>query len=234
MTEINRKCIESLVASLEGFGDVDKVSLFRVSLKHSSLKKINLEGLTSEERLEKLKMWGQEHRFVLVIEKGDRIFAHIHAKYAQQLQNLDTLSLNERQVKVVTLTEEQATQVSAIGIAFEEYVLDEEAEEVIEKQFEKSHSQTERELSKPNLKVTFPKDQGQMSFSIVQMVKMKFGNLISQCMKRFQEAREELKKQEKEDLKREDLRKEVIQRAVKNNEIEAQELKKNVIAKDLQ
>lgn len=237
MTEINKKCIdiESFFAPSEGARDIGKVSLFRVSSKNSGLKKINLESLTLEERSEKLKMWGKEHRFVLVIEKGDIVFAHTHAKYAEQLQNLDALSLNDRKVKVVALSEEQASHVSAIGIAFEEYVLgEEEVEEKNEELLEKNHdAQMKMDRPQSKVQVTVPKDQGQTRFLITQMVKMNLGSMISQCLKRFQEARQELKQQEKEDLKREELKKEVIQYTVKKGQIQEKELKTKII-KDLQ
>lgn len=233
MTAINKKCIdvEKFVAPLEVGGDVGKVSLFLISSKNSRLKKMNLEGLTPAARSEKLKAWGKEHRFVLVIEKGDMVFAHAHAKYAETLQNLDILSLNDKKVKVVALTEEQAAQVSEIGVAFEKYVLDEEKVEEKEQQHF-LHPQIPIRRKQANVEAILPKSVGQTCFSISQMVKVKLGNLVSQLIKRFQEAREELKKQEKEDLKREVLKQEVIQFGVKKGEIQAKELKKRIVSHD--
>lgn len=229
MTAINKICIENFAISLEGAKGIDKVSLFLISSKNSRLKKMNLEGLSSEERAARLNTWGKEYRFVLVIEQGDMIFAHAHTKYAEQLQKGEGLSLGDRKMKVVALTEEQAARVSAIGVAFEEYILEEEADQTNGKKLEKyNRFPEEMKNLKSHVRQSLSKDQAETHFLVKQMVKMKFGDLISQCQKRFQEARQELKEQEKEEVKKEYLKREVIQRDIKKGEIHVQELKRQM------
>ena len=106
--------------------EVVQARLFVVSSKDRGIKKLDLAGLTPKARADKLHKWGKDDRFVAVIETGDQLFVHAHAKHAVRLQGIEELSIDGKKATVKALTDEEAEQLSAVGQAFEEYVLEEE------------------------------------------------------------------------------------------------------------
>lgn len=230
MVRINKSSIESFMGPVRG-----KVSLFLVSKKSPRLKKLNLENLSAA----KLKLYGQEHRFILVIEKGDIVFAHAHAKHAEQLEKAEGLSLDGREVIIKALSDEDAEQVTAIGEAFEDHVLNhiEKKEGEIEEEVRQAPSQSapRRQYLAKNRLIS---DEVHTHFIIEQMVKRNLGRLISDCMKRFQEAREEWKKQQEADnkfdnIKKSEIKKEIARAEIKTEEVKQQEQRHRIIAEDV-
>src|SRR5262245_17108886 len=121
MGEIKKAAIEQFMGPIAEDQFNVKVSLFVVSTKNQRLKQINLDHLSPDERAAKLHKWGKDHRYVAVIEMGDMIFAHTHAKHAEQLQQIEDLSLDGKKITVKALTDEDAARLSAVGEAFEEH-----------------------------------------------------------------------------------------------------------------
>jgi hypothetical protein len=243
MVEIKQTSIEGFMEPLGGEGDV-KVSLFLVSKKSPRLKKLNLENLSPEERAAKLNSVGQENRFVLVIQKGDVVFAHAHSKHAAGLQKSDDLSLDGRKVLVKVLSDEDAEQVAAIGAAFDEHVLD-QLEEKIEKKLKEEDDEVSQHTHKQPMsrqqylaKKTLISDEVHSHFLVKQMTERNLGQLITECMKRYQEARAELKKQQEADdkyfnIKRSEIKKEIARAEIKAEEVKHQEQRRHITAEDI-
>lgn len=243
MVEIKNAAIENFMGPLGGEGDV-KVSLFLVSKKSPRLKKLNLENLSSEEREAKLKSVGEQNRFVLIIQKGDMVFAHAHGKYAEQLEKVDELSLDGRKVIVKALSDEDAEQVAAIGTAFDEHVkhLEEEIEEKIKEDKGEKGSQNayHQSISRRQYlaKKTLISDEVHSHFLVQQMVEKDLGQLIVECMKRFQEARAELKKQQEADqvyfdIKNSEIKKDIVRGEVKAEEVKRKEQQQHILVQDV-
>lgn len=228
MIEIKKATIENFITPIEGTGEIRKITLFLVSGKNPRLKKINLDHLSSEDRRAKLKSWGQEYRFVLVIEKGDMVFAHAHQKYAELLQKSDGLSLEGRKVTVKALSDEQAERVSAIGQTLGGQI-DEGKGENTKDELKTTHQSQFFSPQQVFAKSHLVRDKLLTHFLLKQMVKRNLGQLVFDCMKRYQEARKELKeKQESEEkfsnIKRSELKKEIARSEIKNREISRKEL----------
>lgn len=203
-------------------GEVN-VSLFVVSAKHPRLKKLDLDPhLSPEKRAEKLHKWAQQHRFVAVIEIGDQMFAHTHANYADKLQGIEELSIGGKKVTIKALTDEEAEQLSSVGEAFEQYVLDEAKEE--EKPAEASDVQIRSEARQFLATQKLVSDQMHMNFVIASMQNVP-GKVILDCLRLFSEARREAEKQKKEDQRRADIKEEVIRKDILKREIKTQVLK---------
>lgn len=229
MKSIEKSAIDKFILPLEGQDDVGTISLFMVSTKDSSLKKLNLDRLSLEERREHLKAWGRENRFVLVIEKGDNLFAHVHNKYAQDLKECEALSFGGRKVTVKALSDEEAAQLSAIGEACEDQIAEKEeekSEEKVERQNIYSYSSAYQLVFGKGGEVSNP-----TRFLVGQLVKHHLSQILIDCMKRFEEARRELEKQKeasdkKSEILREEIKKEILRGGVKKEEISWIELKK--------
>lgn len=229
MKSIEKSAIDKFILPLEGQGAVGTISLFMVSTKDSSLKKLNLDKLSLEERREQLKAWGRENRFVLVIEKGDQLFAHVHNQYVQDLQRCEALSLGGRKVTVKALSDEEAAELSAIGEACEDLIAEEEEEkkeEKVERQNIYNYSSVYQRVFGKGAQVSTP-----THFLVGQLVKHHLSQILIDCMKRFEEARRELEKQKeasdkKSEILKEEIKKEVFRGEVKKEEISRIELKK--------
>ncbi|MFI0434938.1 MAG: hypothetical protein ACH350_04315 [Parachlamydiaceae bacterium] len=228
MLEIKKTLIESFIAPLPGEGRIGVVSLFIVCENHSRLKKLNLDHLSPEERSAQLKIWGKEHRFVLVIEKGDTVFAHAHSKYAAQLQNLDDVSLNNRKIQVVlkTLSDQEADLIAAIGEQFEKHVLlvvDNEVDDDNAGQYTvKPDMFAPARAVEEELSVVHSLSP---SLFAVQKIKHDFSALILKCLKELERERTELKERLKADEKYFDIKNNEIKRAIGRWTIHQQESK---------
>jgi hypothetical protein len=241
MSNIKKAAIEKFMGPIaEDHLDL-KVSLFVVSSKNKRLKKLNLENLAPEERSKKLHQWGQEHRFVLVIEKGDMVFAHTHNKHAEQLQGIEGLSLNGKNVAVKALTDEEAGRLSKVGEAFEENVLEEVEEEKEEGKVEEKRK-AESHLTRTPVRQYFAEkqlvsDEMYSHHLIESLVRNNLGKIIIRTLQQFNEARREEEKRRAADekyfgIKRNEIKKEILKDEIKKEEVERQENKGRVIAAD--
>lgn len=209
-----------------------KVSLFVVSSKNQRLKKVDLENLTSEERAAKLHKWGQQDRFVAVIEMGGMVFANVHEKHAEQLKLVEDLSLNGKKITVKALTDEEAARLSAMGETFEEDAL-EEQEEKEETSSEFITSSLPRQYFSSKQLIS---DQMQSNHLIERMIKNRLGAIIIDCMQKYNEAQREMRKQKEADDKyfdiiRTEIKKGILKEETKRNEIKDQEQKQEIIKK---
>jgi hypothetical protein len=225
--QLDKIILEKIMGPIaEGDKEI-KISLFIVSKKDPRLKKLDLNpNLSPEQRAEKLHKWAKDHRFVAVIEMGDQVFAHVHAKYVKQLENREDLSIEGKKIAVKALTDEEASQLSTVGATFEEYLL-KKPEEKIEK--EKSEEK-ERDLdpylytSRQFLAVTtLISDQMQMSRVIARMQNIP-GEVILACLKRFEQARREEEIQKEEDAKHARIIETEIDKAVSRSEIKTNQI----------
>src|SRR5436309_488931 len=99
--QIDKTVLEKIMGPIAAGEQEVKVSLFIASKKDPRLKKLDLDpSLSPAQRAEKLRKWAQDHRFVAVIEMGDKVFAHAHAKYAEQLKNQQDLAIDGKKVSV--------------------------------------------------------------------------------------------------------------------------------------
>lgn len=233
MLEINQKALDKVIGSMAGEG-VFNVSLFIVSAKHPRLKKLDLDQLSPGERAKKLQKWAEEHRFVAVIEKGDQIFAHTHAAYAEKLQgmyDLSDLSIERKKVTVIALTDEEYD--SSFGGV------------LLQSEEEKKSSQASHDLVQGQVEARqFLEDhkpllgtQLQRNFVIASMLKV--GQIILNCMRQMSEARREIEEQRKEDDKhnaiiQQGIKKDILKREITKGEIEKKELQAGQLAQDVE
>lgn len=236
--EIKRQAVEKFLGPIAEDQMQIKVSLFVTSSKNQRLKKLNLERLTPEERAAKLHKWGQQHRFVAVVEMGDMVFANVHEKHAKQLRGLEDLTLNGKKVTVRDLTNEEADQLAAVGEAFEEYALQESEKE--KKEEKEGSSFNGRSMPREYLsKNRLISDQMHSNHLIGLMAKNRIGTIILNCMQKFNEAQREEKKQKEADdkyfdTKKSEIKKGVLREEIKQGEIKSQEQKQTIIEEDSQ
>ena len=238
--KINKDIFEKIMGSIVEDDQEIKISMFVASKKNSGLKKLNLDKLSPEQRAAKLHQWAQDHRFVAVIEMGDRVFAHVHAKYAEQLGNQKDLSVDDKKVLIKALTDEEADKLSLVGETFEAYVLSESEEATIQEEKEEKEETKEaafaprvaRQYLAMNLLIS---DKMQMEHLIARM-----GNIPDQvilnCLRQIAEARREQEKQKEADDKYFRIKDREIQKSIVRSEITKEEVrgqtKKNTIAKE--
>lgn len=236
---IDRVDFEKIMGnSLTGNDSEMKISLFIVSKKDPRLKKLELGKLNREQRAEKLHKWAQDYRFVAVIEMGDTIFAHTHAKFAEQLGQKE-ISIEGKKVTVKSLSDEEANQLSIVGQTFEEYVLKESEEEKTEgKDSSKEHMSafrsTIRQYFAENRLVS---DQMWMKHVIARMENIP-GQIILECLRRIDEARREQEKQKAADekyfdIKKQDIKKTILKEEVTKESIATQALNQDAISEHL-
>lgn len=237
---INRAALEKIIGPIaEDQFDV-KVSLFVISSKSPRLKRIDLDNLTPEQRAEKLRKWGEQNRFVAVIEIGDKIFAHTHALNAEKLKNVKDLSLDGKKITVLALTNEQSKQLSDIGEAFEGLALKGESTAATSKIKQKADKGPRQFYAPSNL----ISDQVHITHVLItQMVKCDLGKIIINSLEQFSKARrEEQKKQEADDLKHEiatseirsDRRKkEILKSAIEKKTINIDEVSNQLVVDDI-
>jgi hypothetical protein len=239
--EIKKAAIENFVGLVNC--DIEKVSLCVISSKAPRIKPLNLKGLSPEKRAEKLQKWGKEDRFILIIEKGDIVCAHVHAKYVEQLRRSEDLSLDGRKMSVQDLSDEQAKQVSAIGEAFDENVLNGFEEEEIEEEVhvEEEHRAHAQQMPRQQYfaKKTMISDEVYTHFFIEQMVKRNLSHLITDCMQRYSEDRREQQKLKDADdkhfdIKRSEIKKEINRTELKQEEIAKQGQNQRIVREDVE
>lgn len=240
MVEIKKTSIPKFLGPLtEGHLDV-KVSLFVVSDTDSRLTRLDLGKLTSKERAAKLREFAEQSRFVAVIEMGDMVFAHAHAKYAAQLQGMTDLTLDGRKMTVKTLSDDESAQLSAIGEAFEKHVMNKD-EEISQAAGNKDHDLASQTMPRQyHARTRLVSDQtNPTQFLIQQMFQRDLGKIITECMRKYSEEQRELQKIHEAEDRRSDIQRTVIKRDilrddVKTDEIKRQELKHTIIDEDAQ
>ena len=191
--------------------DRSKPQLFFISRKSCRLKRFNLALLSREEGVSQLESLGRENRLVKVIYEGNQIFAHVHSRYIDQIEkggvsslgefSPDALSLGDRKITVQTISDQEEQDLLAIVQDLINEIL------VLEKEEEKTD-----EIALPfnqNLTTLLRKNHSrpqetsgiatQLLFN--QKIKLSLQQLISDCIKRFQEDREEYNKLQEADNK---------------------------------
>jgi exosome complex RNA-binding protein Csl4 len=230
--EIKRAAVEKFLGPIAEDQMQIKVSLFVVSSKNHRLKKLSLENLTHEERAAKLHKWGQQDRFVAVIEMGDMVFANVHAKHAEQLQRSEDLTLNGKRVIVKALTDEEAAQLSAVGEAIESYALQKSEEE-------KSSISIGTLLPRQDLSTDrLISGQMQTHHLIGQIIKNHLDTIIINCLRKYNEAQREMQKRKEADdkyfdIKRNEIKKDILREEIKQGDIKDQEQKQRIIKKGI-
>jgi len=233
--EINKAAIREFMEFI-GKEEQSVVSLFVVSSKNHRLKKLDLAHFTPEKRAEKLHQWGQEQRFVAIIEMGDMVFAYASVEQAKQLQLQEALSLNGKRVTVKALTEEESKQLSIVGeTLFEEYRSEKNSQNIKEKErasFEIVDAQRQNLPSKVSVS-----DRIQMHTLINLIVKNHLSTIITNSWQKYMEAQREWRKQKEADdqsfdIKRNEIKKEILKSEIKQEEINRQEQKRRVLRQE--
>jgi hypothetical protein len=231
--QVSKISFEKVVGPFEGDQGIT-VSMFVVSKKNPGLKKLNLEGLNSDQRAAKLHRWGQEHRFVAVIEMGDKVFAHTHVKYAEQLGKND-LSIDGKKVSIKALTDEEADKLS---LTFKSHLLEESEESQKEETTPESidgRSSPVRQFLATNLLISdnMHKDH------LIAKINLSTSQIILDCLRQIAEARREQEKQKAEEEKYFRIKEQEIQRAetrsvITKEDVASQETKRAILVKDMQ
>lgn len=203
------------------------VSLFVISSNCQRLKKLNLEGLTPEERANKLKKFAQENRFVAVVESGDKVFAHAQAQRVSQLEKLEDLTLNGKKVTLHSLNDEEAQLLAKMGEELED-------SQSVEDSNSKSESSTVVN-SKKNLTVIEQNATSPyQSILLTQFVfKLKFSKIIDDCLEKFREARKEEQRVLEIELKHFEILRSEINRSILKDEIQKKEVVLQVIKEQI-
>jgi hypothetical protein len=228
--EINKKVLEKIMGPIvEGDQEI-KVSLFIASKKNPRLKKLNLEkAISPEDRAAKLHKWAQDNRFVAVIEMGDKVFAHAHANVAERLGKQD-LAIDGKKVSVKALSEEESKQLSIVGEAFEEFVLQVPEEKEEKENKEEAHAQYTGSISSIRQYLAESRlvsDQMHMHYLIARMQNIP-GEVILDCLRRFNEALREEKKRKEENDKYFAIKEREIEKAIRRGEITKEEIKSQI------
>jgi hypothetical protein len=203
-----------------------KYSLFVVSKKSPRLKAIHLEMLSSTERAVKMRQWATQCRFVAVIEMNDKIYAHVDAQFASQLELQKDLNLDGKQVIVKSLSEDESEKLSQFGSTFvpnkDAYTLDSEraAGSVVNQNFVGSQLFALGENKISSLRKSFEQ-------FLEKLQKKTFKQLDEQRQqdKIVQKEHEKREIEKREFIQRKILQKEIITTEVKHNEINRQNLK---------
>jgi hypothetical protein len=87
--------------------DILLASLFILAKNNTRVKQIKWE-IDSLEYQEKLQRYKTEHRFIILVEVSNVIYAQVHAQAAERLKASKDLTIENKKVVVQTLTEEQA------------------------------------------------------------------------------------------------------------------------------
>lgn len=216
-----------------------QVSLFIISSKYPRLKKLDLDGLSSEKRAEKLQKWGNEHRFVAVIQIGDQVFAHASAKFAEQLEKQKDLTIDGKNVSIKTLTDEESDLLAAVGEAYESHVLiPEEKKESDSKNVSQGPSKNSTTTANRQYYAlrNLVSDETLANHWILRIAKIP-GQIILTALQRMNEARREddkiaEKQEQHQEILRQAIKKDILSGEIKTGEIKNQELKKSEIGKD--
>lgn len=226
--QLDKKMLEKIGNPVSVGGDF-QISLFVVSKKTPRLKKLDLDThLTSKQRAEKLHKYGQENRFVAVIEMGDQVFAHANAKYAEQLQNKDDLTINGKNVSVKALSDEDYDQLSMIAAAFEESIHQEtenseiDAETPAIRQFFSKHRLVSDQMFTDHMIVRNFSDQ----------VVLKFLRQVNESL--LEAARQRRADNRIADIQNDELKKEITKIEVQRQEIKSGTIKQTFVPDDIE
>jgi len=203
-----------------------KYSLFIVSAKAPRLKKVDLRGLSSEERAEKLHRWAKDHRFVAVIETSQMVYAHAHADFAAQLQG-QNLSINGKNVSVKALTEEDSEKLSIVGETFEDFVREHPEEDVVEKEQAPSSLYQSRQYFASRYLLS---DEMRIDYFIAQMENIPHKIIIA-ALQRMNDVQREIAKRQEEkaiqdDQRRSEIRQTIIRKEMLKDEIKEEQIER--------
>ncbi len=218
--EINKNSIKSIINSyansFEGLEEANQISFFVICPNQPRLKKLNLGDLSSES----LKLIATEHRLILVVEKGEAIFAHAHEKYIESIQLSDELSLSGKKITLKTLTDEEAEKLAAVAsILGQQTAPAEEAAKTSTQ--DRDRSAVNCSLKQKKVVATF----SHLSFSSIERkVKTAVQDIIKACLKRFEEERKELEDKQQIDQKFDDIKKSEIKKMINRSEITKKEI----------
>jgi hypothetical protein len=222
------------------FHKADKVSLFVYSNKSSKLKRLDLAELSPEKRVEKLKNWGKDNRFVAVVERGDAVFAFTSARNAEQLAGQSDLSIDGKKVSVKKLSDSEYERLSEVGQEIEKFLELNPKEKLQDHEDEK----TQNKLSEAYLqRQSLNKKSDKSSYSAIDTMIMKMANIpekikFSILSRMNEDYRIEEKRSREEALKKEQKQEEIkgriIQKEVINKEIDKKSIDKKEKAEDEQ
>ncbi len=235
--EINPEVLNKILGPIK-FGDEEaiKISLFIASNKSPGLKKLDLTNLTPEKRAEKLHRWAEGHRFVAVIEMSDKIYAHAQAGFAEKLKGRQDLTVNGKKVEVNALTEEQYQRLSAVGEAFEEYLLLTPQEEQKNEELVSESRDNLTFLRQYFSRNWIPTEYKNIDAFIARMenvphkVIMNFLRRMSEMQREIEEQKKEQEEQrdiEKTEEKRQLIKRRIVKQEIVNNEIVQEEIAKS-------
>lgn len=217
MVYINKIAIENFMGPISGQIKDDQaplvISLFVVSSKNQRLKALCLDHLTSEDRRNKLHQWGKENRFVLVIEKGDQVYAHVQAQRAEELKNREDITINNKKVTVQTLSEDDSALLNSICEEYEKFAIKKEEKSQEGEQFSEFNSSffSYDHLTDLLGHITSSKMIESIKFSFQSQMK----KIIDNCMERFKEARRE----EQERVDKEQKLRDIISKDIQLSEL---------------
>lgn len=189
------------------------VSLFVVSIKHPGLKKLDLSHLNHEQRSAKLHKWAEQHRFVAVIESGDKVFAQVHAHHMAKLQEMGELSIEGKKVTVQALTDEEYAEFAELCQSLEDEAglstLEDQADAPYPAGIPENQRVTARERLNPNARMGV----------VIAATKKILSDVILNCLQEFSKARREAELERKEDQKRSDIKQQIIRKEILKKEV---------------
>ncbi|WP_068468262.1 hypothetical protein [Candidatus Protochlamydia phocaeensis] len=243
--EIKNEVLDQIFNSGEFQDKSDvKVSLFVISKKSPTLKLLNLEGLSPEKRLEKLRKVAQDNRFVAVVEKGDVLYAHVSPQFAERLSTAQDLSINGKKVAVKALSESEYERLAVVGETFEDYIRLNPEEGLQEEKNRQEDSRDRRNSGRSYVRQYFAKenllsDVLKMDLMILQMrnipekIKLAFLQKMNEMQREIdRRKREEAAKNadKKYDILQTDLRKRIVKEEVIKEEVKHQNTKLEQVA----
>lgn len=96
----------------------DQITFGYISTRKAAIKILDLSIMT-EERIQH-KLGKDKERFVIAVQKGDQLFAHMGAQAAKNLDSSKPVTLDGKNVECVILSDEDYDELVKIGEAFSE------------------------------------------------------------------------------------------------------------------
>lgn len=211
-----------------------QVSLFVVSKNNPRLKKLDLSGLRSEQRLQKLRQLAEENRLVAVIQIGNEVFAHAHKNMSKQLESQKDLTINGKAVSVKTLNEEEYQQLAQMALEESSAKDDQEVEK------EKEHGDKSMSFSSySSTRYAFGVKSGHplRVDHVIARIKLSVDQILLNVIRRMEEVRQEQKEAEmeqkyfetrKEHIRKNQQKSEITKEAIKHQELETDKVVEHV------
>lgn len=225
---IDRITLEKLMQTMGEERDVT-LSIFVLSDTRAGLTRLALENLSKNDRKAKLKEYAKQNSLVAVIEKGDEAFAHVNSAQFEKLQG-KSLSIEGKTVALKAISDEGYDQLTAIVAAFGESVLQPEEEKSEDSKEVPVESEQRRFFAGQGL----VRDPIFIHYASMQNMPSK---IISNFIRRMNEARREDQERKRADEERDSREKKEIKRQILNKEIvsdetKRQELNQQVLKRD--